>query len=157
MLPEAKVAHAQPGRVRIRFLDKTNDEAFFLTLGRTLRQWPESVRVVTNALTGSVLLAYRGDLPTLLDYAEERGLFRVLAGDHSRGVVDVEAHPRIPSSRDHIEQAEEQSREVDALVGVTLLGLAVFQARRGKFLPAGLTLVFNAIDFLRPVGHRRRR
>lgn len=146
MTPAAYVTHAQPGRMRLKISRTGRDASFFARIGQILRSHPDVIRVVTNVLTGSVLFEHCGDLGTILAFAKEMGLFDV---GEKLDVPPHEKEPVEPPARDHLRLGRgRELGDAGVLVGVTLLGFAAVQARRGKFLPAGLTLVFNAIDFL---------
>lgn len=63
--PTAYVVHAMPGRVRVRVPHRKGDAAFFDGMASRLAEIPAVTAVVTNPLTGSVLVHFTGDIEAL--------------------------------------------------------------------------------------------
>jgi Heavy metal associated domain 2 len=66
MAPLARVAHALPGRKRLKIEERRGDEAYFNTVEKALSESPGVVAVETNFRTGSVIVHHRPDEPTIL-------------------------------------------------------------------------------------------
>ena len=149
--PMATLEHEASGRARLRIVTKARDVPFFRRLEDGLRAVTGVRRVEASPLTGSVLVLHVGALDVVLAQAEKAGLFVVRRGTGGEVVLSHEP-PHLPAH----DGAVAEHAAVDDLVvgdwgtvaGVTLLGLAAFQVYRGKFLPAGLTMVFQGMDFL---------
>ena len=141
MAPAAFLSSAASGRARIKVPSRLRDPSYFSDAAKALGQHPATRRVEANPTTGSLLLYYGGSLHDVLKYGEERQLFKLCPSP--RAVLTTHGEPG--------PFAEGQPTvEMAALGGMTLLGLAAYQISKGKFLPAGLTMVFQALDLLRP-------
>jgi hypothetical protein len=57
-LPEARIAHATPNRVRLKVPAKRYDEAFFRAVEQRLKGWRNVERVEVNPLTASILVHF---------------------------------------------------------------------------------------------------
>jgi hypothetical protein len=145
--------HASMGRARLRFTAERGDDSFFERLGQELAQHPDVQTVRVSARTGSVLFSHRGALAPILDFAAERGLF----------VVAARPLARTPMRRIQLAIADmdrrlaRETRGVFSLGTATFLGLVaagLYQARRGKLLPAGTTLFSYAFDVMQREAER---
>jgi hypothetical protein len=78
-LPEARIAHATPNRVRLKVPAKRHDEAFFRAIAQRLAGWQNVDRVEVNPVTASVLVHFSD--PTALMREAINGnndLFRIV-------------------------------------------------------------------------------
>jgi hypothetical protein len=57
-LPEARIAHATPNRVRLKIPAKRHDEAFFRVVEQRLAGWQNIERVEVNPVTASILVHF---------------------------------------------------------------------------------------------------
>lgn len=74
-LPQAFLAHASPGRLRIRIPERRADEAFFGLLAEHFRGRAGIEHVLGNKETASLLLTGTLDVREVLGLAEREGLF----------------------------------------------------------------------------------
>lgn len=125
-LPEAEVAHAIPGRARLRVPDRRGDAAFFSSVASGLSSLPGVLQVETTALTGSILIRHGGPLEKVSAAAQNAGLFIL----------------RDPAPQ----PARASTAAVDPrlLVVLALAGAALWQMSREKVLPPALTLLWYA-------------
>ncbi len=124
--PTAQIAHAMPGRTRLRLTDHRGDAAFFASLATGVSALPGVYKVETRPLTGSVLIQHFGPLDKLGDAARSAGLFRLeTAQAATRDDAEVEFDPK-------------------PLVAMALAGLAMWQISREKVVPPALTLLWYA-------------
>ncbi len=126
-MPSARIAHAMPGRARLRLPDHRGDAGFFASVASGVSALPGVYKVETRPLSGSVLIQHFGPLDKLGDAARRAGLFSLdttgdaPAHDDSRGEFDPKR-----------------------LVALALAGLAIWQISREKVVPPALTLLWYA-------------
>ncbi|HEY8161244.1 MAG TPA: hypothetical protein VIF34_03110 [Methylocystis sp.] len=126
VLPTAEIAHAMPGRARLRFPDQQGDAAFFASVASGLSALPGVYKVTATPLTGSVLIQHGGPLERISGAAREAGLFEIgKAPAAPEAGAPVELDPKL-------------------LVSLGLAGLALWQLSREKFFPPALTLLWYA-------------
>jgi hypothetical protein len=142
--PSGMVVSASHGRMRICVSEKKRDKSYFESLIHSLKSWPTVRRITANPVTGSLLIYSTLDKDELVSLLEKNGWLSITYPNAKRATP-----PRGPQSRRRTHHPSAGAPEISALVGMTLLGLAAWQGSRGKFLPAGLTLVFQASEFLR--------
>jgi len=147
--PEARVTHRIPGRARLRVPERRGDAAWFEGLERQLGPVSGVLRLTTSPGTGSVLLLHRGPLEPLLRHAEERELFRCVAERPPSSEAPAgwaAALDRLRRSDPHVDRLL-GGRPDTAAFGALLLGaLGVLQLARGHVLPAGSSLLVDAIQ-----------
>lgn len=125
-LPAAEVAHAMPGRTRLRLPDRRGDAAFFASVASGLSSLPGVFDVETRPLTGSVLIAHLGPLDELGDAARRAGLFDLPSAPVSCAVkTKVDFDPKL-------------------VIALALAALAFWQFSREKIAPPALTLLWYA-------------
>lgn len=125
-LPAAEVAHAMPGRTRLRLPDRRGDAAFFASMASGLLSLPGVFDVETRPLTGSVLIAHFNPLDELGDAARTAGLFNLRPAPVAPSLdLKVEFDPKL-------------------IVALALAGLAIWQISREKVVPPALTLLWYA-------------
>jgi hypothetical protein len=125
-LPVAEIAHAMPGRARLRIADRRGDAAFFASLAKDVSALPGVDLVDATPLTGSLLIKHSGPLHKVGKAARKAGLF-----------VVGEA-PAAP------EPGPTLQFDPKLLVALALTGAALWQMSREKFLPPALTLLWYA-------------
>lgn len=132
----ASICSETPGRLRLRLERAGRNEEALFAIAKTLRSAPGVESVTASPVTGALLIVHHGDSRQVLDYARQHQL-----------LSPIKAPPTQlrPSA-----QATNDARDMLAKMGaLTLFGLALYQAQRGKFLPAGLPMVFQGLSFLR--------
>lgn len=125
-LPAAEVAHAMPGRTRLRLAERRGDAVFFASVANGLLSLPGVFDVETRPLTGSVLIAHFNPLDELGDAARTSGLF------------DLRSSPVAPTLDLKVEF------DPKLIVAFALAGLALWQISRDKVVPPALTLLWYA-------------
>ncbi|KAF2992189.1 hypothetical protein MJC1_00565 [Methylocystis sp. MJC1] len=124
-LPTAEIAHAMPGRARLRFPDRLGDSAFFASVSSSLSALPGVSKVAARPFTGSVLIEHGGSLDKVSEAAREAGLFAVGKAPPASTELPVEIDPQ-------------------AFVSLALMGFALWQMSREKVLPPAITLLWYA-------------
>lgn len=131
-LPAAEIAHAMPGRTRLRIEERRGDATFFASIASSLSSLPGVRDVQVRPLTGSVLVEHWGPLEKLSLAARDLGLFAV-------GEAPVTPEPT-PET--------EVGLDPKLLVGLGLAGLAMWQMSREKVAPPALTLLWYASNLV---------
>ncbi|WP_330084899.1 hypothetical protein [Methylocystis iwaonis] len=125
-LPIAEIAHAMPGRARLRFPDRLGDSDFFASVSSGLSALPGVYKVAARPFTGSVLIEHGDALEKVSEAALEAGLFAIgEARSATKTDKPVDLDPK-------------------ALVALALVGLALWQVAREKFFPPAFTLLWYA-------------
>jgi hypothetical protein len=141
----AKLEHSLPGRLRLRLEPRPGPDVMAGFAG-LLSVRSEVREVRTNARTGSVLVVYDGNSGDLLRHLEASEFVTVAQPAPHRALA------RIRQAIDQTDQrVTEQTRGALSLTSASffgLLGLGAWQAGRGHFFPAGMTLVNYAIELL---------
>jgi len=166
----AVLVHATRGRARFRLPSAKGDAKLFHRIQEGLAKCAGVADVKVNPRTGSVLVRHRGDLDVVARHAREQGLFELrdqMPGEHEQRLRDEdrrEANGRGGLTRHArtLEEIEKAIREADeslrrrtkgavdlqALAFGALLGGSAYQLVRGKFLPAGGTMLVQALGLL---------
>lgn len=148
MVPLARVAHALPGRTRIKIEERRGDEAYFTTVKERLAGCPGIAAVEANSLTASVLVRHAASNGDVLRYAAEHGLFCLAEGE-----------PGIPSAdrlvAANLETADRGLRAVSggglnlrSMMFLGLVGLGIAQAIEGNIAVPALTAFWYALSAL---------
>jgi len=135
-LPEAHVARRGRRRLRLRFVERRDDEGFLNWLVVQLSALPDVTQVRADPLTGSILILHSGDPAAILESAAGAGQF-VIAGDEhgSKPLLDREA-----------------ARLAVPLAAAGILSaFAVWQLLRGRVLPPAVTLGWYAATLALPL------
>lgn len=125
-LPIAEIAHAMPGRARLRFPDRLGDAAFFASVSSGLSALPGVHKVAARPFTGSVLIEHGDALEKVSEAAREAGLFA------------------IGKARSSAETDKPVELDPKALVALALVVFALWQMTREKFFPPAFTLLWYA-------------
>lgn len=136
MAPVARMAHALPGRKRLKIEEKRGDEAYFTTVKKALGDSPGVVAVETNCRTGSVVVYHRPDEPSALQQAEEQGLFQLAAqdpqGPTAAPSVAANATAMRKASRPKAKTARTNGVNFRPLIFMGWVGLGIAQAIEGN-------------------------
>ena len=124
-VPLAQLAHASPGRTRLRFPSRAGDADFFSACAARLSEMPGVLAVRPRALTASLQIEHEGEFEAVASQAQERGLFLV-----------AEHEPESPVFA------------IPPAAGV-LGALALLQVFRASVLPPAITLAWYAASLLK--------
>jgi hypothetical protein len=136
--PCAVLAHALPGRLRLRLPALRGDGAGMAALAAALGAVPGVLAIAAAPLTGSLLLRHTGPAEAVLAAAGLAGLLRV---------VPAAAAPASAS-------ALPVAALLPAAGAVASAGLALLQLARREALPPALTLGCYAVELARAALHR---
>lgn len=125
-LPHAEIAHAMPGRARLRIADRRGDDIFFASVAKGLSTIAGVRAVDVTPLTGSVLIQHNGPLARIGVAAKEARLFVMGGAPHvAQPAPAIAIDPKI-------------------VVALGLCAAALWQFSRERFLPPALTLLWYA-------------
>lgn len=120
MIPDAVIAHASTGRLRIRISSQKGNLAALKSHGDRLAECPGVLSIEVNPGTGSMLLLHQTTVPEIAEYARSKNLFSLEKQKSSR-VTSVEIR------RDLGETFKSFDRQIQNLTGgdMDLSGFAV--------------------------------
>jgi hypothetical protein len=75
MIPDAVIAHASTGRLRIRIASKKGDVAALKSYGDQLASCPGILSIEVNPSTGSILLLHQTTVHEISEYVRSKDLF----------------------------------------------------------------------------------
>jgi hypothetical protein len=130
-MPVAEIAHASPGRTRLRFSDLRGSADALETLAARLGKIAGVCGTEVRPVTGSILVRHDGPFRDVARSATAEGLFDL--GD--------------PPVRDA--RAPGTARPVPAAVAIAFAGLGVMQLFERRVLPPALTLFWYAASLAR--------
>jgi hypothetical protein len=126
ILPLAQVAHAMPGRARLRVADRRGDAAYFASVSKGLSAIAGVRNVEVAPLTGSVLIQHSGPLARIGAAAQEARLFAVgEAPQAARAAPEASIDPKV-------------------IAALALLAAALWQMSKENVLPPAITLLWYA-------------
>lgn len=152
MIPRAIVAHAAPGRVRLRIAEHRRDTAWFDAAARVCAALPAVTHCETNPLTGSLLLEFVGTLAELRE-----ALVAVVAFDDNAAAPAPGRDAAYPIMRNGLRDIEAALATLDTQtdtlrrgLSAVLLVLGSVQLLRGRVLAPAASLFWYALNALPP-------
>jgi hypothetical protein len=134
VLPEARLCHASPGRLRIRIRQKRGDGAFFQRVKEALAAHFGSAAVAVNPVTASLLVEGASVSPAeVAAFAREAGLcaLDLTPGPRREGVQNIISPLRTADAR--LRQISNGTLDVPSGVFVALVVYGVVEILRGNF------------------------
>lgn len=148
-LPAAYISHRASPRTRFKIPAKRGDAAYFDTLAENLRKLPAVERVESNPLTASVLLFHDSPPESIAGYAAEQGLFQLESLAERAGPPFMERMVEsVKSLNQRISTASGGDMDLKGVVFVNLIGMALFQIRKGNVMAPASTLLWYALSLL---------
>lgn len=147
----ASVDHVCNGRLRLGLLPERHwDRAALQSVAEAIAARRGVREVRANARTGSVVVWHEGETPDLLADIEAAGVLRweaVGEESHARGLFqDIDT--ATCQLDGFIRRVTSEQLDIRSAAGLVMASLGLFQAGRGKMLPAGLTLLNQAMFLL---------
>ncbi len=146
MLPEARIVHRLPGRLRFRF-DRLGAAEQLLALAEKMQACPGVRSVSANPLTGSLLILHATSDTEILRYAESHALFSVRPTSRDEAQPDAAAGLRALSQG--VRQVTGGAIDLDGFLLLVLTGLAIQQAIEGNVMVPAAALLWNAYTLSR--------
>jgi hypothetical protein len=88
MIPDAVIAHASSGRLRIRLLSQKGNLGALKSLGDQIASCPGILSIEVNPATGSMLLIHQTSVHAISEYARSKDLFS----------LQEQKSPKVPSA-----------------------------------------------------------
>jgi hypothetical protein len=141
-LPGAVLHHHIPGRARLRVPSRRGDRLYFQHIAETLAGCAAVAAVDANPATAGVLIAYHGDLRTVLAYARDHSLFKV---GRRASQMPLGRHLALAFGRldKRLLSATGGALDLSSVVFLTLFGAGAADLLRGHFARA-MTLLAHA-------------
>jgi hypothetical protein len=149
MLPHAEITHNSPGRLRLRIRALRGRADYFSGIEEKLVQCPGIERVVTNPVTGSVLLEPANDLAALAAYTQAQQLFQLAQAPALMPPLTQQVAERFGAVNGDLRRLSGGGIDFGAVGFIGLVTLAVVQLQRGHVLGPTSTLLWSAISLLR--------
>lgn len=147
----AFIVHELSGRFRLRIPEKRNDKVFFDALAERLSACPGVTTVKFNVHTGSVLLFHAAATRAsdVARYAEQADLFSVepLPATVAR-TLGQQAAKGLDAFDRGLGALSGGLVDLQSAFLVLLVGLAIYQARRGQVLAPAVSLLWEAIGLV---------
>ncbi len=155
---QAVLVHHVKGRTRLRFPGCRGSGEQLEQLASSLES-EEKVEAVTRNPTTTSLVVYHqiGDAEQLLSWAADRGLFTCRVAKPQRSLSEWlgdELWSRVASTERWLARESRGTVDLTGLTALVLLSATVYQAGRGKMLPAGFTLLKSVVGLIPGSGDR---
>lgn len=141
----ARVVHALPGRTRLRVRARRGDAAWFEHAAKTLESAPDVDAIVATPFTGSLLVHHRSSTEALLDWAAKAGLLLLEAEEGGPDEAEARLQERLARIDPRLARLAEGPWDLRNAAMVALTALGTLQVARGQVLPAGATLLNEAL------------
>lgn len=152
----ARLTSVARGRARLRLPAAKGDMGFFKRLAHDLDALEGVKDVKINPTTASVLVYHKGDVAEVMQRAEAQGLFSVASEPPEPHDDPLEAlRGRLLGVNASFRQRTRNVADLRSLAFTALVGGSVYQLFRGKFLPAGGTMLMQAMEVLLGVTRQR--
>lgn len=149
MLPHAEITHNSPGRLRLRIRARRGRADYFAGIEEKLVQCPGIERVVTNPVTGSVLLEPASDLAALVTFTEVQQLFQLAQEPVLMAPLTQQVAERFGALNGELRKFSGGGIDLGALGFIGLVTFAAVQLQRGHVLGPASTLLWYAAGLLR--------
>jgi hypothetical protein len=148
MLPHAEITHNSPGRLRLRISARRGRADYFASIEEKLVQCPGVERVVTNPVTGSVLLEPAIDLAALVTFTQTQQLFQLAQATTHLVPLRQQIAEHFGVLDGELRRLSGGGIDLGALGFIGLVTLATVQLQRGHVLGPASTLLWAAIGLL---------
>src|SRR5690348_4893384 len=138
MAPLARVAHALPGRKRIKIDGKRGDAAYFAMLERKLAECPGVGTVTTDPRTGTALVSHTAEDSVLWSHIAEHELFQFGKNETpapTPGHSSIAGGIRVAEHKPYTKSGKKP--DIRRLIFLAMMGMGVVQIIRGNIaIPA---------------------
>jgi hypothetical protein len=132
-LPQARIEHALPGRLRLRIPSRRGDRRYFEAVGGQIATLTGVRSLRANPITGGLLIEHATGTDAIASFAREHGLFNL-----SSAPADP---PRAEAPRARSAAAFPNPL---ALVAAGLAAAGVYQVARGRVLGSASEQLWNS-------------
>jgi hypothetical protein len=145
---EVRIVHRTSGRTRLRSRGRKGDTAYFEQLRAGLQALPGVRAVYVNARTESILVEHDAPGEPLLREAEQLGLLRLRTAVEQREPYLVRMGHALIEGDEKLRRATSDRMNLDTLAFAGMLAGGILQVYRGHALPAGVTMLRYAVEFV---------
>lgn len=144
---QAEIAHALPGRIRLRLREKRGDAAYFASLSEEMSNCEGVELVKANAATGSILIEFSGRTE---DLAVQLGQHGVSLLPPTASGAEQRPQP-FPGNGNATPFHLVSNREINSMfmLGTALAVVGIVQTLRGKILAPSLSVLWYAMEAFR--------
>lgn len=147
MIAAAHIAHATNRRVRLRVPSERRNIQFFARVEEALQKDPAVTKVSVDARTGSVLVHHHGEFAEIADHARAQDLFEVRTYDPPARTLET-LRKTLLEANATLRRRTDGAFDLRTVGVMALLGGSAYQLVRGDFLPAGGTMLMQALDLV---------
>jgi len=152
--PLVRVVHRTATRTRLRGRGMKGNAEYFEQLRGALVQMAGVRAVRVNPLTESVLLEHDVPSEPLLREAEQRGFLQLALEPLERVPYLTRVGRALQDSDRNLHQASSGRVNLDTLAFMGMLVGGIYQVARGNGLPAGVTMLRYAVEFVTSAAHK---
>jgi ABC-type uncharacterized transport system permease subunit len=148
-LPDAKISHSIPHRLRIKIPSKKGNTSFLSSVKDQFVGLEGIEKVEINTVTGSILLIHHLDSRTIADYAVNHDLFRIEdpETEYKQTVISRRISETFKDLNKTVTASTKGFANVPDLLVLVLIGLSAYQISQGNFMaPAWYTAVWYALN-----------
>jgi hypothetical protein len=158
MLP-AYVAHAVPGRTRIKIPAKRGDSLFFAKLESGLLRCPDVASVQTNYRAASILITFsaEGSLASVDHYARQHRLFNLENEPLPLKTVGELISDQVGQVNRLVGTGSRGHLDIQSIFFLLFLGLGLKQLWRGHIMQPAIPLLWRAMEILRDINENMER
>ena len=143
-----RVVHRTGTRTRLRARGMKGNAEYFDQLRGTLAGMPGVRAVQVNPLTESILVEHDVPIDPLLREAEQRGFLQLDLGPGGEDPYLARIGRALSNSDRKLHEASAGRVNLDTLAFFGMLAGGVYQVARGNGLPAGVTMLRYALEFV---------
>ena len=151
--PILRVVHRTAARTRLRTRGMKGNSDYFAQLRSAFLGMPGVRAVQVNPLTESVLVTHEVPIDPLLREAEQRGFLRLDLGPAEDEPYLARIGRALNDSDRKLHETSGGRVNLDTLAFFGMLAGGVFQVARGNGLPAGVTMLRYALEFVTSASH----
>ncbi len=151
-LPEARIAHATPNRVRLKVPARRYDEAFFRAVEERLRGWRNVERVEVNPLTASILVHFSDPAALMSEAMIGNDLFQIIlpqdGGDMPGRPLLARLQETMTAADDSLRQWTGEALDLRTAIFAALFVGGLQQLVQGNVAAPAATLLWYAATVL---------
>ncbi len=144
MIPDARIVHRLPGRLRIKVDSHKRDVAFFSMLSNQLLSCPGVLGVTASPVTASVLIQHAAAETKIVQFVTAHKLLNVRSGDAGPAGAQAQMTAGLQGFSRELQHAAGGALNLDAVIVMGLTGLAIQQAIEGNIMVPAASLLWYA-------------
>lgn len=143
-----RLAHAAPGRIRLRAPDLAKNPERMAAFADTLSALPNLIRIVGRPSTGTIILEFEGSPTALTKALVATG--RVTIAPRPKEVLPISQVTQFSAAQLDWAVRSQTKGALDAktALGILLFGAAVFQATQGRLIGPTATLMMSVFSLM---------